>query len=125
MISGTIRDVAIIFVALEILILNALLIVLVWQVWRLVKMIQTEVKPIIQDTQETVGTVRGTADFVSANVVDPVVKTGSKLAGWRRSASVLADEVRATAGQVRPSTRRQPSSPSPSPQPNQPVNSEQ
>lgn len=96
MISGAIRDIAIIFVALEILILNALLIVLVWQVWRLVKMIQTEVKPIIQDTQETVGTVRGTADFVSTNVVEPVVKTSSKLAGWRRTAGVLAEEVRGT-----------------------------
>ena len=98
MISGTIRDIAIIFVALEILILNALLIVLVWQVWRLVKMIQTEVKPIIKDTQETIGTVRGTADFVSANVVDPVVKTSSKLAGWRRSVSVMTEEIRGTMG---------------------------
>lgn len=115
MISGAIRDIAIIIVALEILILNALLIVLVWQIWRLVKMIQTEVKPIIQDTQETVGTVRGTADFVSENVVDPVVKTSSKLAGWRRTASVLRSEVRATVQQVRPSasTRTKSSSPPP------------
>jgi len=108
MISGAIRDIAIIFVALEILILNALLIVLVWQVWRLVKMIQTEVKPIIHDTQETVGTVRGTADFVSTNVVEPVVKTSSKLAGWRHTASVLRDEVQGTIRSVRPPTRRAP-----------------
>ncbi|MBX3053819.1 MAG: hypothetical protein KF753_20235 [Caldilineaceae bacterium] len=113
MISGTIRDIAIIFVALEILILNALLIILVWQVWRLVKMIQTEVKPIIQDTQETVGTVRGTADFVSANVVEPVVKTSSKLAGWRRSASVLRQEVQGTLRSVSPKSGR--SAPPPAP----------
>jgi len=106
MISGAIRDVTIIIVALEILILNALLIVLVWQIWRLVKMIQTEVKPIIQDTQETVGTVRGTADFVSANVVDPVVKTSSKLAGWRRTASVLREEVQCTMRSVSPKSGR-------------------
>jgi len=125
MISGAIRDIAIIFVALEILILNALLIVLVWQVWRLVKMIQTEVKPIIQDTQETVGTVRGTADFVTTNVVDPVVKTSSKLAGWRRSASVLADEVRATARQVNPTAPKRAGSTSISPGTNTPVNNDQ
>jgi len=124
MISGAIRDVAIIIVALEILILNALLIVLVWQVWRLVKMIQTEVKPIIQDTQETVGTVRGTADFVSANVVDPVVKTSSKLAGWRRSASVLRDEVRATARQINPSASKRAGAPPPANNTGGPVNSE-
>ncbi len=99
MISGAIRDIAIIVVALEILILNALLVLLVWQLWRLVKMIQTEVKPIIQDTQETVGTVRGTADFVSTNVVEPVVKTSSKLAGWRRSVSVMTEEIRGAMGQ--------------------------
>lgn len=112
MISGAIRDIAIIVVALEILILNALLIVLVWQVWRLVKMIQTEVKPIIQDTQETIGTVRGTADFVSANVVEPVVKTSSKLAGWRRSVSVLREEVQGTIRSVSPKSGR--SAPPPS-----------
>jgi len=100
MISGAIRDIAIIIVALEILILNALLIILVWQVWRLVKMIKTEIKPIIRDTQDTVGAVRGTADFVSANVVDPVVKTNSKLAGWRRSISVLRQEVQGTVGRA-------------------------
>ncbi len=125
MISGTIRDVAIIFVALEILILNALLIVLVWQVWRLVKMIQTEVKPIIKDTQETVGTVRGTADFVTTNVVDPVVKTSSKLAGWRRSASVLRDEMRATASQINPSAPKRAGAPSPGNKTDGPVTSDQ
>jgi len=59
--------------------------------------------------------VRGTADFVSANVIDPVVKTSSKLAGWRRSASVLAEEVRATARQVNPSGPKRTGSPSASP----------
>lgn len=108
MIGGAIRDIAIIIVALEILILNALLILLIWQVWRLVKMIQTEVKPIIQDTQETVGTVRGTAEFVSVNVVEPVVKTSSKLAGWRRTASVLREEVQGTIRAVSPKAGRHP-----------------
>lgn len=93
MISGIVRDIAIIIVALEILILNALLIVLVWQVWRLIKMIQTEARPVIEDAQETVGTVRGTAQFVAESVVEPVVKTGGKIAGFRRSLRVIQEEI--------------------------------
>ncbi len=103
MISGTIRDIAIILVALEILILNGLLIVLVWQVWRLIKMIQTETKPVIEDAQETVSTMRGTADFVSNSVVEPVVKTSSKIAGFRRSVKVLQEEIVSSMGRSGPS----------------------
>ncbi len=93
MISGTIRDIAIILIAVETIIINALLVILVWQIWRLVKMFQKEVKPIIDDTQETVGTVRGTATFVSQNVVDPVAKAGGKMAGVRRTWQVLTADV--------------------------------
>ena len=84
MISGTIRDIAIILIAVETIIINALLVILVWQIWRLVKMFQNEIKPIIDDAQETVGTVRGTATFVSQNVVDPVAKAGGR---WPVSAA--------------------------------------
>ena len=58
MVSATVRDIAIILVAVEILVMNGLLVVLIWQVWRLVKMIKVEMKPVIKDSQETVGTVK-------------------------------------------------------------------
>lgn len=92
--SGTIRDIAIIVIAVEAIVINALLVILVWQIWRLVKMFQNEVKPIIQDTQDTVGTVRGTATFVSQNIVNPVAKAGGKVAGARRFWQVLTAELR-------------------------------
>ncbi len=94
MISATIRDIAIIVIAVETVLINLLLGILIWQIWRLVKMVQTEIKPIIQDTQETVSTVRGTATFVSENVVTPVAKTGGKLAGARRTLQVLSEGLR-------------------------------
>ena len=75
MITATIRDIAIIIIAFQSIVIGGLLALLVWQIWRLVKTLQTEIKPIIQDTQTTVSTVRGTATFVSENVVNPVVKT--------------------------------------------------
>jgi hypothetical protein len=39
-ISATLRDIAIIIVAVETIIINALLILLVWQIWRLIKLIR-------------------------------------------------------------------------------------
>ena len=70
-VSATVRDIAIILVAVEILVMNGLLVVLIWQVWRLVKMIKVEMKPVIKDSQETVGTVKGSAEFVSTSFISP------------------------------------------------------
>jgi cellulose biosynthesis protein BcsQ len=93
-ITATIRDIAIIIIAIQSIVIGGLLALLVWQVWRLVKTIQTEIKPIIQDTQTTVSTVRGTATFVSDNVVNPVVKTSSKVVGLRRTMQSLTADLR-------------------------------
>ena len=93
MISATIRDIAIIIIAVETIVIGALLGILIWQVWRLVKLLQTEIKPIIQNTQETVNTVKGTATFMSDNVVNPVVKTSSKIVGARRTIQMLTSEL--------------------------------
>jgi hypothetical protein len=111
-ISATLRDIAIIVVAVETIIINALLILLVWQIWRLIKMIREEIKPILEDTKDTVGTVRGTADFVSNNVVDPVVKTSGKIAGFRQTLRTLQNEIRGPV-QPRPAPRSAPPRPAP------------
>ncbi len=78
------RDLAIIIVAFETIIVNILLAVLVIQVIRLIRLLRDEVLPILNSTQETVGTVRGTATFVSDYVVQPVVKVASFSAGARK-----------------------------------------
>jgi hypothetical protein len=88
--SATIRDIAIIIIALQTIIIGILLGVLIWQIWRLVKVIQTELKPIIEDTQVTVNTVRGTTEFVSHNVVDPVIRSNVTVTKWRTTAAALA-----------------------------------
>jgi len=95
-VSATIRDIAIIVIALETVILNALLIVLIWQIWRLVRMLRDEIRPILEDARETVDTVKGTATFVSEEVVSPVIQAGSRLAGFRRTVQVLRSEAQAS-----------------------------
>jgi membrane protein implicated in regulation of membrane protease activity len=94
MISATVRDLAIILLAMQALIVNILLGILIWQIWRMTKMMQNEVKPIIQDTQETISTVRGTAGFVSQNVVDPVVRANRTVFKWRGTLSALRNDLR-------------------------------
>ncbi len=103
MVSATVRDIAIILVAVEILIMNGLLVVLVWQVWRLIKMIRVEIKPVIKDSQETVGTVKGSADFVSTSIIRPLIASSSRLAGWRRSVKAIQSELRSSMAAVAPS----------------------
>ncbi|MCY4081741.1 MAG: hypothetical protein OXF54_15970 [Caldilineaceae bacterium] len=106
MVSATVRDIAIILVALEILIMNGLLVVLIWQVWRLVKMIQAEVKPVIRDGQETVGTVKGSAEFVSTSIISPLISTSSRLAGIVRSVQVIRSELKSSMGDMAPARRQ-------------------
>lgn len=84
-----IRDIVIIALALESCIFGVAFILLLIMVIRLINMIEFEIKPILQKTNETVGTIRGTTQFVTQNVVRPVTKASSYLAGARRGLSVL------------------------------------
>ena len=79
-----IRDVFIIVVGLETLIIGVALVVLLIQLASLINLLQNEVRPIIQATNETVNTLRGTADFLSKNAVEPVMKLNSYLASIQR-----------------------------------------
>jgi hypothetical protein len=47
-------------------------------------LLRDEIKPMLEAANETLATVRGTTQFVSHNVVEPVVKWSGYLAGLRR-----------------------------------------
>ena len=79
--TARVRDIFIIFMALESLLIGAVLIILTWQVARLINLLQNEIKPILDSTQETVSTLRGTTTFLSENMVQPVIKMNEYLAG--------------------------------------------
>jgi len=78
------RDAAIIFVAFETLIIGLLLIILTLQIQSLIVLLRDEIRPMLESANETMATVRGTTKFVSSNVVSPVMKWSSYLAGIRR-----------------------------------------
>jgi len=81
---GRIRDIFLIFMALESLLIGAALIVLIAQVASLINLLQNEVRPILQSTTETVNNLRGTAEFLGENIVQPVIKLNGYLAGLQR-----------------------------------------
>ena len=83
-VATNIRDIFIIFMAFESLIIGAALVVLVIQIAGLINLLQNEVKPILQSTRETVNTLRGTTEFLSENIVEPVIKLNSYLAGLKK-----------------------------------------
>lgn len=87
--AETIRDVVIIFMALEFVVIGLALIVLIIQIARLTALLQNEVKPILQSTHETVNTLRGTTAFLSENLVSPVVKASSSVAALRRALNLI------------------------------------
>lgn len=79
-----IRDVFIIVMALESLLIGAALVVLIVQIASLVNLMQNEVRPILAATTETVNNLRGTAEFLGENVVQPVIQLNGYLAGLQR-----------------------------------------
>jgi hypothetical protein len=82
--TDRIRDVFIIVVALESLVIGAALIILIVQLASLINLLQNEVRPILSATNETVNHLRGTAEFLGENVVEPVIKLNGYLAGMNR-----------------------------------------
>ncbi len=87
--AANFRDIFIILMAFESLLIGLALIVLIVQIARLTSLLQNEVRPILQSTNETLNTLRGTTRFLSNNLVDPVVKANSSMAAFRRVLELL------------------------------------
>ncbi len=85
-----VRDLAIILLAIESLVIGVVLIVLIWEVRNLAKLLREEIKPIIESADETVRTMRGTTTFMSKTLVKPVVRASSFASGVAQALRILA-----------------------------------
>jgi heme/copper-type cytochrome/quinol oxidase subunit 2 len=79
-----IRDIVIIFMALVGLVIGVALVILIVQLSTLINLLQNEIRPIINSTNETVNTLKGTAQFVSNNLTEPVIKMNQLMAMIRQ-----------------------------------------
>ena len=82
--TGRIRDIFIIFMALEFLLIGIVMIILIIQLARLTLLLQNEITPILKSTNETANTLRGTTVFLSEHLVEPVLKMNQYMAGMNR-----------------------------------------
>ncbi len=78
---SVVRDVAIVLLALESIVIGILLALMLLQLRKLVSLLRSEVVPMLDSAQETVTTVHGTATFLSKTLVQPVIKVSSFSAG--------------------------------------------
>ena len=84
-----IRDIMIIFMALEFMFLGVAMLILIVQLATLINLLQNEVIPIIESTSETANTLRGTAIFLSENVTEPVIKINQYVAALMRLTELI------------------------------------
>ena len=87
--TDKIRDIFIIFMSLESLVLGLTLVILIVQLARLINLMQNEIKPILESTNETVSTLRGTTEFLSGNLVEPVIKLNEYMAAMQQVLKVV------------------------------------
>jgi hypothetical protein len=86
---AALRDIMIIALALESCIFGVAILILLIMVIRLVNMLEFEIKPILERTNETIGMVRGTTVFMGDNVVKPLTTASSYMAGVRKGIKTL------------------------------------
>jgi len=84
-----IRDIFIIFMAIQSLLTGLALVILIIQLARLTNLLQNEIRPILDSTNETVSNLRGTTVFLSDNLVGPVIKLNEYMAGLSQLFIVL------------------------------------
>jgi Na+/H+-dicarboxylate symporter len=88
------RDISIILLAVVMIVIGLLLLVLIVQLALLTKMLNEEIKPLLQNLQETVSTARGTTIFLSEHVVQPAIGAAGTMAGFARMLGLLSELAR-------------------------------
>lgn len=87
--TARIRDIMIIFMAFEMMILGVSMVILMIQLATLINLLQNDIKPILDSTNETANTLRGTATFISNNLSEPIIKLNEYSAGLIRFVELL------------------------------------
>ena len=84
-----VRDLAIVLLAVESLVIGIVLIILILEVRSLARFLRNEIKPILNSADDTVRTVRGTTTFVSDTFVTPMVRISSFATGVAQAMRIL------------------------------------
>lgn len=83
-----VRDVAIIVLAAESIVIGIFLIILVFSIRNLIKLLREEIKPILDSASQTTETARSATKFVSDTIVSPLIKIASYASAAKKAAEV-------------------------------------
>ncbi len=86
---AAVRDIAIVLLAVQSLVIGVLLAILLVQLRNLARMLREEIAPILQTSQETAHRVDGTVHLVSDTIVRPLIKLNSLAAGVHKAVDSL------------------------------------
>jgi hypothetical protein len=78
---AAVRDIAIVLLALESIVIGVLLALMLGQLRKLAKLLREEIAPLLDSANQTVGTMHSTVDFVSQSVVNPLIEAKSYTSG--------------------------------------------
>ena len=84
-----VRDIVIILLAVESLIIGGVTLFLLYQMIMLLTLIREELIPLIQSAQDTVNSARGTTVYISRKIVVPSAKAATTVARLQTMARVL------------------------------------
>jgi hypothetical protein len=84
-----VRDIVIILLAVESLIIGGITLFLLYQMIMLLTLIREELIPLIQSAQDTVNSARGTTVYVSRKIIVPSAKAATTVARLQTMARVL------------------------------------
>jgi hypothetical protein len=76
-----VRDMMLTLLALTGILVIVAFAILIIQVARLVSLLQAEVKPVLENAQDTMRTAQVTIQFVSDNVAEPIIKASGFITG--------------------------------------------
>lgn len=89
MVLAAIRDIAIIILAAESIVLGILLLILTFQVYRLIRYLDREIKPIVESARKTSQVLEGTATIVGEAIAKPAIEVASFLSAVKHVVKIL------------------------------------
>ncbi len=94
MVLAAIRDIAIIILAVESITLGILLLILTFQIYRLIRYLDREIKPIVESARKTSQVLEGTVSIVGEAIAKPAIEVASFLSAVKHMVKILVGRRR-------------------------------
>lgn len=91
--AAAFRDILVILLAVETMIIGIFLMLMLWQLFQLIRLLRDEVVPLLDTTRETVDQVKHTTTFVGQATASPIITLSGYVRGARTMLATLRGET--------------------------------